>query len=58
MKLTHVKVESTEQGNHYDPMAKAVRLEPRFMTSKSLSAIVAAALRVYLDKPPQKRSKK
>jgi uncharacterized protein len=43
LKLTHVKVESTEQGNHYDPQAKAVRLEPRFMTGKSLSAIVIAA---------------
>lgn len=27
-------------------------------TEQSLSAIVAAALRVYLEKPPQKRSKK
>ena len=43
LKLTHVKVEATEQGNHYDPLAKAVRLEPRFMTGKSLSAIVVAA---------------
>ena len=43
MKLGHVKVEATEQGSHYDPMAKAVRLEPRFMTGKSLSAIVVAA---------------
>ena len=43
LKLTHVKVEVTEKGNHYDPEAKAVRLEPRFMTGKSLSAIVVAA---------------
>jgi len=43
LKLNHVKVESTEQGNHYDPIAKAVRLEPRFMNGKSLSAIVVAA---------------
>ena len=43
MKLTHIKVEVTEKGNHYDPEAKAVRLEPRFMTGKSLSAIVVAA---------------
>ncbi len=43
LKLGHVKVEATEQGNHYDPLAKAVRLEPRFMTGKSLSAIVVAA---------------
>ncbi len=43
LKLSHVKVEATEQGNHYDPLAKAVRLEPRFMTGRSLSAIVVAA---------------
>ena len=43
LKLQHIKVESTEQGNHYDPIAKAVRLEPRFMTGRSLSAIVVAA---------------
>ena len=43
LKLNHIKVESTEQGNHYDPIAKAVRLEPRFMNGKSLSAIVVAA---------------
>ena len=43
LKLDHIKVESTELGNHYDPDAKAVRLEPRFMTGKSLSAIVVAA---------------
>lgn len=43
LKLTHIKVEATEQGNHYDPVAKAVRLEPRFMTGRSLSAIVVAA---------------
>lgn len=43
LKLNHIKVEATEQGNHYDPIAKAVRLEPRFMTGRSLSAIVVAA---------------
>lgn len=43
MKLTHVKVEATELGNHYDPDAKAVRLEPRFMNGRSLSAVVIAA---------------
>lgn len=43
MKLNHVKVESTELGNHYDPDAKAVRLEPRFMNGRSLSAVVIAA---------------
>ncbi len=43
LKLPHIKVEATEQGNHYDPIAKAVRLEPRFMTGRSLSATVVAA---------------
>jgi uncharacterized protein len=43
LNLRHVKVEVTEQGNHYDPDAKAVRLEPRFMTGRSLSAVVVAA---------------
>ncbi len=43
LKLQHVKVEPTELGNHYDPEAKAVRLEPRFMTGRSLSAVVIAA---------------
>ncbi len=43
MKLGHVKVESTELGNHYDPDAKAVRLEPRLLNGRSLSAVVIAA---------------
>ena len=38
LKLAHVKVEKTEQGNHYNPIAKAVRLEPRLINSRSLSA--------------------
>jgi hypothetical protein len=43
LKLNHVKVEQTELGNHYDPEAKAVRLEARFMNGRSLSAITVAA---------------
>lgn len=43
LQLHDVKVEPTELGNHYDPYARAVRLEPRFMTGKSLSAVVIAA---------------
>jgi uncharacterized protein len=43
MKLDYVKVEQTELGNHYDPEAKAVRLESRFLNGKSLSAITVAA---------------
>jgi uncharacterized protein len=41
--LANVKVEPTELGNHYDPHARAVRLEPRFMSGKSLSGTVIAA---------------
>lgn len=41
--LANVKVEATELGNHYDPDARAVRLEPRFMTGRSLSGTVVAA---------------
>jgi Zn-dependent membrane protease YugP len=43
MKLTDVKVEVTELGNHYDPEARAVRLEPRFFNGKSVSAIAISA---------------
>ncbi len=41
--LANVKVEATDLGNHYDPDARAVRLEPRFMTGRSLSGTVVAA---------------
>jgi uncharacterized protein len=43
MGLAQVKVEPTELGNHYDPEARAVRLEQRFLNGKSLSAITIAA---------------
>lgn len=43
LQLHHVKVESTELGSHYDPDARAVRLEPRLLNSRSLSAVVIAA---------------
>jgi hypothetical protein len=43
MQLQHVKVEVTEQGDHYDPEAKAVRLQPRFFNGRSVSAIAIAA---------------
>jgi Zn-dependent membrane protease YugP len=43
MKLYGVKVEQTEMGSHYDPVSRTVRLEPRFMSRRSLSAIVVAA---------------
>ncbi|MFM2421827.1 MAG: hypothetical protein RL291_357 [Pseudomonadota bacterium] len=43
MKLTNVRVEVTELGNHYDPEAKAVRLEPRLFNGHSLAAVTIAA---------------
>ena len=44
MKLHHVKVETTDLGDHYDPDAKAVRLLPQHLKGRSLSALVIAAL--------------
>jgi len=41
--LDDVKVEATEQGDHYDPQARAVRLTPDKFTGKSLTAITVAA---------------
>src|SRR5262245_34234528 len=43
MKLGHVKVEETKDGDHYDPDAKAVRLSPRHFSGRSLAALVIAA---------------
>lgn len=43
MNLGHIKVEATELGNHYDPDAKAVRLEPRLHNGRSLAALTVAA---------------
>lgn len=43
MNLKDVKVEATEQGDHYDPDARAVRLQPRFLNGRSVSAIAIAA---------------
>ena len=43
MKLTHVKVEETPLGDHYDPEAKVVRLTPQHFDGRSLSAVVVAA---------------
>jgi len=42
-RLDTVKVESTDQGDHYDPDAKAVRLNRDKMTSKTLTAVTTAA---------------
>ncbi|MEM7282260.1 MAG: zinc metallopeptidase [Pseudomonadota bacterium] len=41
--LTHVKTEVTDSGDHYDPMAKAVRLMPDRYNDHSLTAITVAA---------------
>jgi Zn-dependent membrane protease YugP len=41
--LQHVGVESTEQGDHYDPAARAVRLTPDKLNGRSLTAITVAA---------------
>jgi len=41
--MEKVAVESTEQGDHYDPIAKAVRLSLPHFGGKSLAALVIAA---------------
>ena len=43
LSLTDVKVEITEQGDHYDPIEKKVRLVREHYESKSLTAIAIAA---------------
>jgi uncharacterized protein len=43
MKLKSVKVEETEQGDHYHPLAKSVRLTAEHFYGRSLTAIVVAA---------------
>lgn len=41
--LTHVKVETTEIGDHYDPLSKVVRLLPDNYNGKTLTAVTVAA---------------
>ncbi len=41
--MQHVAVETTDQGDHYDPAAKAVRLSPDKYGGRSLTAITVAA---------------
>jgi hypothetical protein len=41
--LHHVPVESTAQGDHYDPEARAVRLAPEHHDGRSLTAVTVAA---------------
>ncbi len=41
--LERVAVEQTDQGDHYDPLAKVVRLSPGNFDGRSLTAITVAA---------------
>ena len=41
--LNNVSVESTQMGDHYDPIKKSVRLSPNFYNGTSLSAVTVAA---------------
>jgi Zn-dependent membrane protease YugP len=43
MRLRNVGVEETDQGDHYDPDTKTVRLSPPHYRGRSLSAVVIAA---------------
>jgi Zn-dependent membrane protease YugP len=43
MKLTDVKVEVTDKGDHYDPEDRAVRLLPQHHDGRSVSAVAVAA---------------
>lgn len=41
--LQHVKIEETEQGDHYDPREKVIRLTPGNLNGRSLTAVTVAA---------------
>jgi hypothetical protein len=41
--LEHIAVEPTDLGDHYDPMARVVRLNPKYCGRRSLSAVVVAS---------------
>jgi len=43
LKLNHVKVEETAEGDHYDPQEKVVRLTPEKLNGRSLTAVTVAA---------------
>lgn len=42
-KLTDVRVETTNEGDHYDPGARAVRLRPQHHDGRSIAAVAVAA---------------
>ena len=42
-KLTDVKVETTDNGDHYDPGARAVRFLPQHHDGRSIAAVAVAA---------------
>jgi Zn-dependent membrane protease YugP len=42
-KLTDIKVETTADGDHYDPGARAVRLSPENYDGRSVTAVAVAA---------------
>jgi hypothetical protein len=42
-KLPDVKVEVTDKGDHYDPIARAVRLLPQHHDARSVAAVAVAA---------------
>jgi Zn-dependent membrane protease YugP len=41
--LSHVVVEPTDEGDHYDPDAMAVRLSPELLDGRSVTAVAVAA---------------
>jgi hypothetical protein len=41
--LSDVKVETTDEGDHYDPSARAVRLLPQHLDGRSIAAVAVAA---------------
>jgi Zn-dependent membrane protease YugP len=43
LEIPDVRVETTEQGDHYDPLEKIVRLNPKTCGGKSLTGVVVAA---------------
>ncbi len=43
LRLEGVRVETTDKGDHYDPLEKVVRLNPAMAGKRSLTAVVIAA---------------